>query len=445
MSRLPRGHARGDDRRRRDHRQRAAPAPAHRTPRSSPSSRPTATATAPCARPSPRSTGGATPARRRRHRRGARAAPAGIVAPILAWLHAPGASFAEAAAAGIELGISSFDQLRGGGRGIRRSSRRRAPQARDRAGAQRHRARRLRAGCSPRPRGSSASAGSASSGCSATSPTPPPTTTGPRSRRSRRASRSRHPPGLAPPLRHIAATHAAIALPESRLGCVRIGIGMYGLSPFDDRSSADLGLRPAMTLRGVGRRRAAGARRARRLVRLRLPHRARDDARARAARLRRRRAAAGVGRRPGVDRRRALHRRRTDRDGPVRRRRRRPPRSRSATRSCCSATRRSARPSADDWADAAGTINYEIVTRIGPRVPRRQVVGERPRPARRARSEIAYARRHGGSSATQIGADAAARRPRRAHRSARRRQDHPHPRARARASACAARCRARPS
>ena len=30
-------------------------------------------------------------------------------------------------------------------------------------------------------------------------------------------------------------------------------------------------------------------------------------------------------------------------------------------------------PSAQDWADAAGTIDYEIVTRIGPRVPRRYV------------------------------------------------------------------------
>ena len=57
--------------------------------------------------------------------------------------------------------------------------------------------------------------------------------------------------GLAPPLRHLAATHAAIDLPETRLGCVRIGIGMYGLSPFADRSSAALGLRPAMTLRGA--------------------------------------------------------------------------------------------------------------------------------------------------------------------------------------------------
>jgi alanine racemase len=30
-------------------------------------------------------------------------------------------------------------------------------------------------------------------------------------------------------------------------------------------------------------------------------------------------------------------------------------------------------PSASDWADWAGTIGYEIVTRIGPRVERRPV------------------------------------------------------------------------
>ena len=34
-------------------------------------------------------------------------------------------------------------------------------------------------------------------------------------------------------------------------------------------------------------------------------------------------------------------------------------------------------PSADDWAEACGTIGYEIVTRIGPRVPR-AVVGVLP-------------------------------------------------------------------
>ena len=32
-------------------------------------------------------------------------------------------------------------------------------------------------------------------------------------------------------------------------------------------------------------------------------------------------------------------------------------------------------PTAQDWAEAAGTISYEIVTRIGPRVPRRYVGG----------------------------------------------------------------------
>jgi alanine racemase len=30
-------------------------------------------------------------------------------------------------------------------------------------------------------------------------------------------------------------------------------------------------------------------------------------------------------------------------------------------------------PTAQDWADAIGTIHYEIVTRIGPRVTRRYV------------------------------------------------------------------------
>jgi alanine racemase len=32
-------------------------------------------------------------------------------------------------------------------------------------------------------------------------------------------------------------------------------------------------------------------------------------------------------------------------------------------------------PTADDWAAAVGTINYEIVSRIGPRVPRTYVGG----------------------------------------------------------------------
>ena len=57
--------------------------------------------------------------------------------------------------------------------------------------------------------------------------------------------------GLRPQLRHLASTAAALRLPATRLELVRVGIGSYGLSPFDDVDSAALGLRPAMTLRST--------------------------------------------------------------------------------------------------------------------------------------------------------------------------------------------------
>jgi len=49
-------------------------------------------------------------------------------------------------------------------------------------------------------------------------------------------------------LHHLANTAAALAHPETRLDMVRVGLGIYGLSPFATRSPEDLGLRPAMTL-----------------------------------------------------------------------------------------------------------------------------------------------------------------------------------------------------
>jgi len=57
--------------------------------------------------------------------------------------------------------------------------------------------------------------------------------------------------GLQPQLRHLASTAAALRLPPMRLDLVRVGIGAYGLSPFDDGGSAELGLQPAMTLRST--------------------------------------------------------------------------------------------------------------------------------------------------------------------------------------------------
>jgi len=58
-----------------------------------------------------------------------------------------------------------------------------------------------------------------------------------------------HRARLDPPLLHLAATAATISLPETRFNAVRVGLGIYGLSPLTCHSSADLGLRPAMTLR----------------------------------------------------------------------------------------------------------------------------------------------------------------------------------------------------
>lgn len=52
--------------------------------------------------------------------------------------------------------------------------------------------------------------------------------------------------GIVPDVVHLAASAAGIALPETRHDAARVGLALYGLSPFVDRTSADLGLRPAM-------------------------------------------------------------------------------------------------------------------------------------------------------------------------------------------------------
>ncbi len=54
--------------------------------------------------------------------------------------------------------------------------------------------------------------------------------------------------GARPTLLHLGASSAGIYLPEARFGIVRFGIAAYGLSPFDDRTPVDLGITPVMTL-----------------------------------------------------------------------------------------------------------------------------------------------------------------------------------------------------
>ena len=49
-------------------------------------------------------------------------------------------------------------------------------------------------------------------------------------------------------VKHLAASSAGIRMPEARFDFVRFGIAAYGISPFDDRSGADIGLRQVMSL-----------------------------------------------------------------------------------------------------------------------------------------------------------------------------------------------------
>jgi alanine racemase len=57
--------------------------------------------------------------------------------------------------------------------------------------------------------------------------------------------------GLTPELRHLSNSAGALFRPSARFDLVRVGIAAYGLTPAPDvASSADLGLVPAMTVRG---------------------------------------------------------------------------------------------------------------------------------------------------------------------------------------------------
>ncbi|MGK3954266.1 alanine racemase [Microbacterium sp. I2] len=296
----------------------------------------------------------------------------GIDASVLAWLHPPGADFARAAAEGIELGISSLDQLQ---------------QAAAAASADRPVSVHLkletglsRNGIAPADYRvvfaeaarlerigklrvialfSHLSNASADDDRAAL-------------RTFEEAVGEAATLGLAPPLRHIAATHAAIALPESRLGCVRIGIGIYGLSPFDDRSSADLGLRPAMTLRGT----VAAVRRVPAGTGVSYGYAYHTDCDTTLALVPLgyadgvpRQASGGGpvvigGRRHTVAGRIAMDQFVVDvGDTPVA----------VGDEAVLFGDPTLGAPAATEWADAAGTINYEIVTRVGSRVPRRQV------------------------------------------------------------------------
>ncbi|MGO2748473.1 MAG: alanine racemase [Pseudoclavibacter sp.] len=54
--------------------------------------------------------------------------------------------------------------------------------------------------------------------------------------------------GLTPSVRHLAATAGSMSLPEARFDLVRLGVSLYGLSPFAAGTECPVALRPALSL-----------------------------------------------------------------------------------------------------------------------------------------------------------------------------------------------------
>lgn len=179
--------------------------------------------------------------------------------------------------------------------------------------------------------------------------------------------------GLDPELRHIAATQAALTRPDARLDLVRIGIGLYGVE-YDDAVPVALGLTPVMELAGTVaavRRVPAGTGmsygfidRTERETTLALVALGYADGVPRTASGRATVAINGTAY-PQVGR-IAMDQFLVDvGDDPVA----------IGDRVVLWGDPATGAPSASDWARAAGTIGYEIVTRVGARVPRVYVGG----------------------------------------------------------------------
>jgi alanine racemase len=176
--------------------------------------------------------------------------------------------------------------------------------------------------------------------------------------------------GLRPAVRHLANSAATLALPDTHFDLVRPGVAVYGLSPGPDVGGpADLGLRPAMTLRA----RVALVKEVDAEQGVSYGHRYTTTD---ATRL----ALVPLGYADGVPR-------NATNVGPV---------QIGGRRFTVSGTvcmdqfvvdvgdlsvdagdevvlfgdGRRGEPTADEWAAVTGTINYEIVTRVGARVPR---------------------------------------------------------------------------
>lgn len=291
---------------------------------------------------------------------------AGITSPVLAWIHDPEPDFAAAIAAGVELGLGTAGMLEAAAAAGAPSVQLKLDTGLGRNGVPEAewpalfaRAAAIERAGGPRIRGLFSHLAGA----------------GEHEDRAQLAAFERalglaEEAGLRPELRHLAATAGALFLPEARFDLVRLGIGLYGHSPVEHVSGAELGLRPAMTLSApvvAVKRVPAGHG-----VSYGFTHRTERESTL---------ALVPLGYADGVPRQASGR-------GPVR------IGGRTFTvagrvamdqivvdvgehpvsvgdRAVLFGDPALGDPGARDWADAAGTIDYEIVTRIGHRVPRR--------------------------------------------------------------------------
>ena len=308
---------------------------------------------------------------------------AGIDAPILAWLHDPDADFAAAVAADVEIGISSLDQL----------ERAAAAAAATATGSRSPAAVHLKIDTGLSRNGVAEADWSAVVARAAELETAGlVTVTGIFSHFANtsrdvdaaqlavfeRALERAATAGLNPTVRHLASSEQAIRDPSSRYDLVRIGIGVYGLTPFGDGTTCtDLGLTPAMSLRA----RVAAVRQVEAGAGASYGHLWHADAPTTLALV-------PLGYADGIPRHATGGGAEVLLAGA-----RRPVVGRVAMDQfivdvgdasvavgdevVVFGDPASGAPTADEWAEASGTIGYEIVTRIGPRVQRRYVGGVR--------------------------------------------------------------------
>lgn len=173
----------------------------------------------------------------------------GIDAPILAWIHAPDETFDEAVATDITLGVVSFAQLQAVAAAGKRAGVAPAVHIKVETGLSRN-------GVSPdgwselftlaaelEQAGALRVEGIFShlSNTSAEDDLAQGDVFD-------QAISSAHAAGLAPAYIHLAASTAALTQPTLRYNMVRLGITAYGISPVEDRRPEDFGLTPAMTV-----------------------------------------------------------------------------------------------------------------------------------------------------------------------------------------------------